>query len=533
MADCKNKLNKWDYAVAVSSGALTAALDVFFVGDISLSEAHKWGMEKVKPFIIGVANSQGFKGTGLEGAVSFLERQFPIPSDEKTNDFGSGKQHHLRDFSHHPTVTGLLFSVFVQLTGKVCGTDANGKFVVSEISGWKKPDLLTALYNGTVTWLFHMISDMAGSSSSIRMGKEGTGIPGPIMAFLKEMSASPLFRAITKDDEKGSNILSTFCSDLFSGKLLEAHDENGNLINGGELRFDLRTELGITNEAIRSKQHLPVIFNEVIVCSFYTVSRICEAVKDADITSQEDLKELDYQAFLPWNSAALRHMRTISVVTFSAIDISVAGTKAAVKNKGNPNGFAVDFLQGINYMGLTRLTIAAASELGGAVSKLYAQFAELAEVQKDKLYAAFPYADEAASVFKKATATAGAVLKAGTPVGFVSAAIGVYEEVSRAVKELEIAHQERLRIEEQCRVSVSILRENREEMEQAVSCYMYERLYGFGHALDVMDDAVRSNDAEQFVQGNALLQEQLGRKADFSTLDDFEELMASDTPLKM
>ena len=243
MADCKNKLNKWDYAVAVSSGALTAALDVFFVGDISLSEAHKWGMEKVEPFIIGVANSQGFKGTGLEGAVSFLERQFPIPSDEKTNDFGSGKQHHLRDFSHHPTVTGLLFSVFVQLTGKVCGTDANGKFVVSEISGWKKPDLLTALYNGTVTWLFHMISDMAGSSSSIRMGKEGTGIPGPIMAFLKEMSSSPLFRAITKDDEKGSNILSTFCSDLFSGKLLEAHDENGNLINGGELRFAERSDL--------------------------------------------------------------------------------------------------------------------------------------------------------------------------------------------------------------------------------------------------------------------------------------------------
>ena len=72
-------------------------------------------------------------------------------------------------------------------------------------------------------------------------------------------------------------------------------------------------------------------------------------------------------------------------------------------------------------MGLTRLTIAAASELGGAVSKLYAQFAELAEVQKDKLYAAFPHADEAASVFKKATVTAGAVLKAGTPVGFVSA----------------------------------------------------------------------------------------------------------------
>lgn len=82
----------------------------------------------------------------------------------------------------------------------MCSTDASGKFVVSEISGRKKPALLTALYNGTVTGLFHMISDMAGSSSSIRMGKEETGIPGAIMAFLKKMSASPLFRAITKDD---------------------------------------------------------------------------------------------------------------------------------------------------------------------------------------------------------------------------------------------------------------------------------------------------------------------------------------------
>ena len=37
------------------------------------------------------------------------------------------------------------------------------------------------IVKGTVDWLFHMVSDMAGSSGRIRMGKEGTGHPGPIV----------------------------------------------------------------------------------------------------------------------------------------------------------------------------------------------------------------------------------------------------------------------------------------------------------------------------------------------------------------
>ncbi len=533
MDDYRNQLNKWDYIVSVASGAITASIDVFLVKDISLRDAHNWGAKETEAFVIKTANAKGYKGQELAGAVKWMEELYPISADKLTNDFGGGAYHHLRDFSHHPTILGLLFSVVSQFTGKGYGADTSGKFIAKTIPGWTQPDFMTGVYNGTVTWLFHMISDVAGSSSTIQMGKEGTGLPGPLMAFLKEMSSIPLVRSITATNEKGNNEFSVVCSKLFSGTLLGEHDENGKIIKGGELKFDFRTELGIGYEAITNKQHLPVIINEIIVCSFYSVSRLCDELKRTEIRTIEDLKRLDIKAFLPWNSVALRHMRTIASATFTTIDISVAGTRAAVKNKGNPNGFALDFLQSINYFGLGRLTIAASGELTGAIGKLYETFAELAEVQKQKLLAANPNAEESVTLLKRAGVTAGAILQAGTPLGFVSAAIGVYDEIATSVSELNIAHRDRLIIEEKCRTSLQIIKENQAEMELAVSQYMFDHLMSFGYVLDNMESALSSGDAEQYLQGNAALQRQLGRKTDFDSLDDFEMLMASDTPLKL
>jgi hypothetical protein len=117
----KDKLNKWDYIVSVSSGALAAALDVFLVKDISIQDAHKWGKEEIDSFVGKVAKKQGFQGneSDTHKAIKFLEDKYPIQADLLTNDFGSGGYHHLRDFSHHPTVVGLLFSIVSQFTGKV------------------------------------------------------------------------------------------------------------------------------------------------------------------------------------------------------------------------------------------------------------------------------------------------------------------------------------------------------------------------------------------------------------------------------
>lgn len=533
MENDRNQMNKWDYIVPIASGAMTAALDIFWVKDISLRDAHTWGAKKTEDFIIKVAQSKKGDVKDLAGAVTALEEMYPISADKLTNDFGGGAYHHLRDYSHHPTIVGLLFSVISQFTGKGYGTDTSGKFVIKAIPEWHQPDLLTGIFNGTVTWVFHMLSDIAGSSSTIRAGKEGTGLPGPLMSFLKELSSIPIVQKLTGADKNGNNNFSVVCSKLFTGTLLGDHDENGNILKDGQLRFDFRTELGIAHEALENKQHVPVLINELSVCAFYSASRFCNAIQEAGVETVEDLKRIDVRAFLPWDSAALRHMRTLACTVFSAIDITVAGTKAAAKNKNNPTGFALDFMQSINYIGVARFTVAVTAEASVGFSKLYGQFIALAEAENAKLYAAIPNANETMALLKKAATTTGAVLQAGAPLGFVSAAIGVYDEIARAAKDLDMAHQERLLVEEQCKVQVQILQENRAAMELAVSQYMYERLYGFGQSLDTMEAAAQSGDAQSYVQANANLQKQLGHKAAFETLDDFDDLMASDAPLKL
>lgn len=540
MAYSKDKLNKWDVLVSLSSGVLTSMIDVFMIDDISLLEAHKWGKNEVDDFVIKIATSKGYKYKNnaskeekLIGAVRHLEGLAPIQADKLTDDFGGGAYHHLRDFSHHPTVVGWFFSVISQFTGKGYGTDKSGKFVPIAIPGWERPDFITAIYNGTITWFLHMVSDIAGSSSSLAMGKEGTGLPGPLMSFLKEISSLPLIRALTKDNENGNNKFSVVCSKLFTGTLLGEHDKNGRIVKNGQLRFDFRTELGIGHEAILNKQHVPVIINEVIVCSFYSILRLCEELKEKAVSSMEELKNLDFKAFLPFNSAALRHMRMIATTTFSAVDITVALTKAKIKNKDNIHGFALDFLQGINYIGLGHFTLALSFEGFGAIRKLSEKTKEFATVQMEKLYSSVPNAEETLKLLKKAGVTAGAVLHAGTPIGFISATIGVYDEIATVMKELDIAHQERLFIEEQCRINIAIIKEHQEEMELAINQYMYDYLSGFGKALDTMTEALAEGDSEKYLQSNAAIQNQLGRQAEFQTQNEFDDLMAMDAPLKL
>lgn len=528
----REKMDRWDYLISIASGVMTAALDVLRVGEISLEDAHDWGKEKTERFVKQVAKMQGYKGDNLAEAIKTLEDKNPIPADLLTNDFGGGFYHHLRDFSHHPTLTGLLFSILTQFTGRGWGTDVNGTFVQHPIPGWQRPDLLTGIYNGTVTWFFHMVSDMAGSSSSARLGKEGTGLPGAMMSLLKEISSLPGIRSLAGTDEKGHYNFSVTCSKLFQGTLLGERDEAGTLLKAG-VKFDLRTELGIANEAVKSKQYLPVLINEGIVTGFYSVTRFVRALERHPVHDLEDLKRVDIRSFLPWGSLTLKHMRTLSSVTFSVIDLGTAGLQAYVKSQGNPGGFALYFLRHINYIGVARLELAAFGELTHGAGKLYGMFEQLARQQKARLLELDPGVEDKWAFLKQVGVTAGAISQMGTPVGFVSAAIGVYDEISNALEELHLAREERIRMEQECRLRLQILRENQREMELAVEQYMQYRLTVFGGALDQMEQALQAGDSDAFLAGNVQIQRQLGQEQEFADQQEFDAFMDTDLPLKL
>jgi hypothetical protein len=76
-------------------------------------------------------------------------------------------------------------------------------------------DVPTKIFYGTITWFFHLVSDVAGSSSSTGLSG-GTGIPGPILALAKELAVIPILKTITVSNHS----LSVFLSKLLSALCL-------------------------------------------------------------------------------------------------------------------------------------------------------------------------------------------------------------------------------------------------------------------------------------------------------------------------
>ena len=344
------KADKADYIIAVCCGTIAGLVDSFYVGEFSIERANTWGDEQVNKFVMKVAKLNGYKGDDLSGAVSFLEKRFPFASDGNTPDFGGGKQHHLRDFSHHFSLGGLLCSLFTQFSdGLVIGTDTLGNLKVERV---KNKALIGKNFEekilfGTVNWFFHMVSDMAGSNATA--GK-GTGIPGPIVSFIKEMSALPCFK-----DKKINDIeFRTWISKLFNGTLLAKRDGNGAIKE--PIKFDLRTEIGILHEI--GRQFIPVLINECMVRGLYFIRRLYSSISETNIQSISDLKKIDTSELLPFNNRSVIRMVTIASGTFTAVDTVDAAVRSVIKNRGINAGFVVDFALRINIVGIGRFIIA-------------------------------------------------------------------------------------------------------------------------------------------------------------------------------
>ena len=338
-----------DYIVAIASGIACGLLDILWVGEFDQVDGRSVASDKMDSFVKKTAEMlEGEEFDDVKSAVKALEKRFPIPSDGNTPDFGGGLQHHLRDFAHHPTIVGLAFSLLTQFTEKSYGTDANGIFLVVDVPEKSKPfigkDIPQKILMGTITWFFHLVSDMAGSSSTVGI-TGGTGIPGPILALAKEVSAIPFFKNLKVDDDIS---LSVFLSKLFNGTLMMQRDENGQIIKESVIKFDLRGELGVAVELC--KQAVPVVANECIVRSFYFIRRFAIAMKDNNVNCLADFKMIDWNSVKPINNPTIARMLSISTGVFTALDIG----DAIVTQK---------YWVAINYVGIGRFAVAIGSDV--------------------------------------------------------------------------------------------------------------------------------------------------------------------------
>ena len=228
---------------------------------------------------------------------------------------------------------------------------------------WKKEDLILIGKNipekisfGFTNWVLHLISEVAGSSDSIYRGKRGTGIPGPILSMVKEISSLPIFN---KMDENGYKELSVTILELFNGTLLVERDEIGYIIK--ERPFDFRSDIGVGKEI--GRQAIPIVINECIVRSAYFFRRLYKEIKDSQITSFKDLNKINWKNTLPFKNRTITRMITISMGSFCAIDFTDASIRAAVKSGGNPAMFMTNVILRVNFVGIGRFAIAIGTEV--------------------------------------------------------------------------------------------------------------------------------------------------------------------------
>lgn len=350
--------DRLDYAIAASSGVVAGLIDSLFVGEFSLDHAGEWGSKTIERLVIEIARIEGYKGDSLKDAIRNLEKAHPIAADGNTADFGGGRQHHLRDFAHHFSIGGLVASIFTQFTGLSIGTDTSGRLIIMPVPedhrrylGGNVPEKLVF---GTVEWFFHMVSDMAGSSAN---AGAGTGIPGPLLSFMKELSTLPFFKE-PGTDGMGFRL---WLSKLFNGTFLTKHGTDGKIVKGTERRFDLRMEIGVLGEV--GRQSMPVVINQCVVRAFYFCRRLSHGIKTFGIHDVGDIGRIAPEDVLPWGTPAMRRMLTVSNGVFTGVDIADAAVHAMARKD------AREFLLRVNYIGIATFVVSCVVDVKAAMAE--------------------------------------------------------------------------------------------------------------------------------------------------------------------
>lgn len=381
-----------DYAIAVTCGIVTGIIDSFFVGEWDFKNAKAISNKQINDKVMDFAkkdpeymdfvnNKQKNNDPNrLDNAIEFLEKKYKLPGDGEYKDYKSfgvnDSTHHLDDFCHHPTLIGLICCILVQFSKNPTATyrTSTGAIIklpieVNQYGEFVSENKWGKIFAGVINWFFniaqtvanrkgHLLSDMAGSSTSAGKGNEGAGIPGSFLSLAKELSTLPCF----KDTNFAENLRKAYQNGIGSGnKQLDLGIFNS-LFEGASSKVDMRTEMAVSHELKR--QSLPVIINEILVRGIYFIRRFILQMKE-----KHSLREIDWKTTLPLKNRTIVRMMTIATGTFTAVDIADAAIRAAVKSGGNPALFATNLVLRVNFVGIGRFAIALGADVGMGVKK--------------------------------------------------------------------------------------------------------------------------------------------------------------------
>ena len=477
-----NTADKADYAFAIFSGIMAGFIDSVFVGetivsgnDIGLS--HK----QVNNFIQEYAKARGFEEGRLKDAISDLEGAFKVAQDNVWKGAGinvSAKNHHLADLAHHPTPIGLASSIIVQFLRVGSFVNKNGEWHFLLVKTDAKDvieSLAPAMITGILNWLVAIAEKKIENSTDFE-------IPDSLKKLTHLVASTPLIFEVAK------------CADNWFGHLVSDMGGSKNTAGAG---------MGIPGVFIS-------LLYEVAALPGINNTGLAEIVDDLYQNKKLDMRhELAY-----CHSAG----KQIIPVAFNEIYIRL--------------GYFVSRLCG----NLGKLSVGQKAD--------WSEVIPFKNRTVDRMLAiasmTFNVADTADAAVHAAIESGGNwVLFSGkfvaryNYVGAGRAVIAIVKEVSNEKKETQLIHEKMLLSEAKTAVFLSQLHDFETSLEEKVSNYLAEDIEGFMEGLDSISEGLAVNNSDMVISGNVRILKVLGREPQFTSQEEFDELMESDIPLKL
>ena len=486
----KNTCDKYDYIIAACCGGLAGVIDAIFVGDPSSSKLGDAVDSTADGFVKRAAqffwkndkrsSKEGKRKTkpeSLNQCVSYLEQAFPVNYDaryakdldvaEGVLESMSSTNHHLYSLAHSPDIIGLVFSIIDQYSEDGSASFIDKGHVIHVVP--KKTSGAVPYLHGSdhKSKLFCGFVNWIGHMLSDMVGSSSTrqqGKEGRGMGL--PMPFYNMFLRCDFGDFNGNTLAET---------MIRVYEE------GYDLRFGIAASI-------------PLFIEELMIRAIWVIR-------------QKFFKKKEWKECLP--SAKHGDLRIMLLVGNGAFCL-VDGTEAAVH--GVKERSWVSFICHLNIAGWTRFAILVIKEAAIRMKILVAEddlfmekiFGQLSEADKQKITEFVKIAKELIS------------------------ARDYVQTLKKSLEDYKLAKEERIRIEAECQASIANLQQYRLEMTNSVEQYLESYLVAFGKGFDLMDEGIAENDSGKYIQGNVIIQKQLGYDTQFETGEEFDGLMDSD-----
>lgn len=472
-----NRANSVLYAWAIASGIISGVMDSMYFSDTTVFENDiGFSHRQVNEFIQEYAASRGLENDRLKDSISDLEQTFKVAQDNvwKGANIGvSAKNHHLADLAHHPTPVGLMSALIVQFLriGTFVNKDGEWHFRFVKTT---KEDLLEiavpAVITGTLNWLVAI----AENKYEAEDGKE---VPEAIHKLAHLVASTPEIIEIVK------------CADNWFGHLV--------------------SDMGGSKQTAGAGMGIPGVFLSLL----YELSSL-PVLKDSGFTAIMNDLYVNGKLDLRHELAYTEQLKTQAIpVMFNEIYIRLGYMIFALEAELLVhNGF-----KGVNWRNVIPFGNRTVDRLL-AVSLMTFNVVDTAD-------AAMRAAIESGGNW---VVFSGRFVARYNFVGAGRTAIAIVKEVSNEKKEAQLIHERMLLMDAKAQIMFEQLQAFKAELEERLTTYLAEDITAFLEGFDYINEGLVSGDSDAVIRGNVIIQKVLGREPQFTSQQEFDDLMESD-----